>query len=122
MNPANAETISVTVIGKNGMEGTLFVAIFDNAHHFPDGKPLQGVQEEWVGAEMKIGFSNIKPGSYGIAVFLDRDGNGSLSTNLLGIPREPYGFSGYDGFGKPSFADVAFEKAPEDRSIQIEMN
>ena len=33
-------------------------------------------------------------GDYAIALYHDRNGNGKLDSNLLGVPTEPYGFSG----------------------------
>ena len=36
----------------------------------------------------------LDPGDYAIALYHDRNGNGTLDSNLLGIPTEPYGFSG----------------------------
>jgi uncharacterized protein (DUF2141 family) len=48
-------------------------------------------------------------GTYAIGVFHDVNGNNSLDTNFLGIPKEQYGF-GNDAtgsFGPPSFNDAA---------------
>jgi uncharacterized protein (DUF2141 family) len=36
----------------------------------------------------------LAPGRYGVAVYHDLNANGKLDTNVLGIPREPYGYSG----------------------------
>lgn len=53
----------------------------------------------------------VPPGRYAVQVFHDRDGNGRLDANLLGVPTEPYGFSRSPRmrFGPPAFADAAIE-------------
>ncbi|MFC4170885.1 DUF2141 domain-containing protein [Microvirga sp. GCM10011540] len=47
---------------------------------------------------------NVKPGSYAIAVFHDRNGNAKLDRSFIGLPAEPYGFSNDAGRrGRPDF-------------------
>ena len=51
----------------------------------------------------------VPPGRYAIQAFQDRDGNGTLARNLLGIPSEPFGLSRSPAtrFGPPAFDDAA---------------
>jgi uncharacterized protein (DUF2141 family) len=51
----------------------------------------------------------VPPGRYAIQAFQDRDADGTLARNLLGIPTEPFGFSRSPAmrFGPPAFADAA---------------
>ena len=53
----------------------------------------------------------LPPGQYGIRVLHDRNGNGELDTNMLGMPREPYGFSNNatGNFGPPVWRDLLFD-------------
>ena len=48
------------------------------------------------------------PGTYGLAVYHDRDGNRKFNRNGLGMPAEPYGFSNNAStfLGLPSFKSV----------------
>lgn len=58
---------------------------------------------------MAAGEVILPPGRYAAAAFQDLDGDGRLTTNFLGIPKEPYGFSGTDNkFGMPTFAEAGF--------------
>lgn len=41
-----------------------------------------------------IRMAGLAAGDYAIAIYHDRNGNQKLDSNLLGIPKEPYGFSG----------------------------
>jgi uncharacterized protein (DUF2141 family) len=53
----------------------------------------------------------VPSGRYAIQAFHDRDGDGKLKTNLIGMPTEPFGFSRSPrmNFGPPSFADAAID-------------
>jgi uncharacterized protein (DUF2141 family) len=55
-------------------------------------------------------FRGVRPGTYGLSAFHDKNGNGRLDTNFLGIPTEDYCASNdARGFmGPPSFEDAKF--------------
>jgi uncharacterized protein (DUF2141 family) len=40
-------------------------------------------------------------GQYVFSIYQDSNGNGKLDTNLIGIPREKFGFTNYDGKSAP---------------------
>ena len=44
---------------------------------------------------------DLASGEYLFSIFQDNNDNGKLDTNLLGIPKELFGFSNYDGIGVP---------------------
>jgi uncharacterized protein (DUF2141 family) len=62
-------------------------------------------------SEVSVTFSNIPKGKYAIAVFLDENGNYKLDNNLLGIPKEKYGFSNNIllALRPATFAESAFD-------------
>ena len=74
-------------------KGVLYIGWYKSAEDFrqPDKAVIsrqvavEGKESEWVH------FADIKPGTYAVAVFFDRDGDGKLDTNFLGIPKERYG-------------------------------
>jgi len=49
-------------------------------------------------------------GSYVVSGFQDFDGNGVISGNFIGIPKEPFGFSNNakGKFGPPKWDDAVF--------------
>lgn len=63
------------------------------------------------GAVTPVYVAGLAPGRYVIAAFQDTDGDGKLSKNNFGIPREPFGFSNNARarFGLPGFDAAAFE-------------
>jgi len=102
-----AVALTVEVAGIDVEVGQVLLALFDSAASFTDEPafavvlPLRGRTARW---EVRVG-----RGTYAVAAVHDRDGNGALNKNLVGMPREPYGFSnGARGrFSAPSFEDAA---------------
>lgn len=66
-------------------------------------------------------FENIKPGTYAVSVIHDRNGNGRLDTNLLGIPKEAWGVSNgaRPALRAPRFAEAAFRVAAANKTLRI---
>ena len=59
--------------------------------------------------EVVVVFRDLPPGRYGIAALHDLNSNGEMDNNLLGFPKEPFGF-GNDArikLAPPAFADMA---------------
>jgi uncharacterized protein (DUF2141 family) len=56
-----------------------------------------------------------KPGRYTVFVVYDKNGNGKMDKNFLGIPKEPVGLSRNPTppkFGPPKFSDASFDYVP----------
>jgi len=82
--------------------------VFDGPEGFTDAPILAAVVEpRGLSAEWSL---RLPYGTYAVAVVHDADGNGKLNTNLLGMPRERYGFANdaRGTFGPPSFEDASF--------------
>ncbi|MBB1390840.1 DUF2141 domain-containing protein [Shewanella sp. SG44-6] len=56
----------------------------------------------------KVIFTNIPVGQYAIRFFQDENNNGTLDTNLFGMPSEGYGFSNN---AKPNYGPVGYQDA-----------
>ena len=54
----------------------------------------------------------------------DQNGNGEMDQNVLGIPKEAYGFSnnakGF--FGKPAYKDIMFQLNSAETQITIKLD
>lgn len=68
-------------------------------------------------------FVDLPAGSYAVSIIYDRDADGELDTNFLGIPTEPFGFSNNATalFGPPSWQDANFVLR-SDMEIHIELD
>ncbi|VVM26720.1 hypothetical protein BSPWISOXPB_9633 [uncultured Gammaproteobacteria bacterium] len=69
----------------------------------------------------KIIISDVDAGTYALSIFHDVDNDNKLSTNLLGMPNEGYGFSNnvVGNFGKPTFKEASFIVNGEQETIKL---
>ncbi len=118
-----ADTLLVTVNGVKPGEGNLRVAVFDEAHRdeFPDGEHLFGVEVPAKGEQMTIKIPDLDQGEYAVAIIQDLNKNGVLDKNFLGIPKEPYGFSGKWKSGGASYDKALFNTDEVGFSISIKL-
>ncbi len=91
-------------------EGAIFVSLHDGEASW-SGTPSATQKVAPQPGRTRVVFGGLAPGDYAVRVFHDRNGNGALDTNMVGIPREPYGFSGKGAgrFGPPPWADARVE-------------
>jgi len=108
---AQAATLEVEILLPKADRGSVYVALFDDAEAFPDADRARARKTRPVeGDAVTLTISDLNPGQYAVAAFQDLDDSGDLTTNFMGIPREPAGFSrGAMGrMGPPDFEDAAF--------------
>lgn len=101
-------------IGK--IEGEIRIAMFDSKEKYTKD-PIHAIvltadSTTVIWEEERLPF-----GEYAIAVYHDKNENGKIDTNLLGIPKEDYGFSNNarGRFGPASWEDSKFKV--EDQSF-----
>ncbi|MDW7552655.1 MULTISPECIES: DUF2141 domain-containing protein [Azospirillum] len=107
-----AGELRATIGNVKPQQGKLWVALYDGADAYRAERRFAGQILEASGTEVTAVFAGLPAGRYGVAVFQDRNGDSVLTTNLLGVPREPYGFSGGatgGAFGPPAFDAFALE-------------
>ncbi len=105
--------IHVTILDIRNSTGSVACALFES----PEGFPIEFLRSATNVMVIKVrksqarcDFEDIPPGIYALAVIHDENMNGELDTNVLGIPKEGYGFSNdaKAWFGAPSFPDASF--------------
>ncbi len=91
------------------VHGTMRVALYNRAELFMKKHYLVG-EEKVTDTTVAIFFDNLPAGEYALSIFHDINDNGKLDTNLLGIPREPWGFSNNarGRLGPPDFEAARF--------------
>jgi uncharacterized protein (DUF2141 family) len=114
--------LRVDIVGLKSTEGQVRVALFDSEKSFLKNPILAGV----VAIEQSQGHWQLKglpPGFYALAVYHDRNGNGKLDSNMLGMPLEPYGFSNnaHGVLGPPSFGEARFQVAGPNTRIEVSL-
>ncbi len=120
---AQAADLDLNIGPVASAQGSLMVAIYDSAANFRN-VAVQQQQLAATAGQMSLRFSNLVPGEYAIAIFHDSNGNGKLDTNLLGIPKEGYGFSNLTKslMGPPTWDDVKFAVPAAGGKLDINLN
>jgi uncharacterized protein (DUF2141 family) len=114
MRPEGEGLVELSIEGISSDKGNVYVSIYISTEGFPGNKELAHTSRVTAAAEASDGaillnFPSVPAGWFVVAVLHDKDGNGALSFNWLGIPKEKYGFSQNPGsfFGPPDFDDAA---------------
>jgi uncharacterized protein (DUF2141 family) len=113
---AEASELVVVIQGLESGDGELQIELFGPAQRSSFPYAERGVLAELriparmllaPGASVSLG--ELPPGSYAIAVVHDANGNGDMDFDLLGLPKERYGFSNgvRPRLGPPSFDAAA---------------
>ena len=116
-NPVG-HTLTVVVEGISAPGGTVRCALFDDPQHFANRtQPVRSARLVAEDSVLQWVISDLPTGDYAVAVYLDRDENGSLTKSRLGLPREPYGFSNSaeNRFGPPTFSEACFHVPKRDQ-------
>ena len=105
--------VKVTVVSIKANQGVLMIALHDEKGW--SGPPISRMKIPVSGATLTVTLRAPAPGRYGVKMFHDVDGDGVMSTNIVGFPTEPVGFSNDAPirFGPPSFADAGFNIGPD---------
>lgn len=96
--------------------GFIWVGIYHSESDFlvKEKAIIEGVEVKKSG-NLLIPISDLPFGTYAVALFHDLNGNGEMDRNLLGIPSEPYAFSGLirSKFRLPKFKEIQFQFAAD---------
>ena len=85
-------TVILKIDGVDDPFGEIRIAIFDSENRYLENPSLaEIVPVSKTNIEWQI--EDLAYGQYAIAVYHDKNKNGKLDTNILGIPLEVYGFS-----------------------------
>ncbi|QNL97610.1 DUF2141 domain-containing protein [Treponema sp. Marseille-Q4132] len=92
--------VEIVVTGIKENSGTIVISIHDSSESFRKHIPYRNVEQAATG-EKAVYRIRLKAGDYAFCVYHDVNGDGKLNANTIGIPKEPFGFSNYDGKGPP---------------------
>jgi uncharacterized protein (DUF2141 family) len=96
--------IEVVVTNIKGQTGTIRVGLFNNENDFLE-KAIAGKVVKVTGGKAVVSFEALEKGEYAVSIFHDENSNEQLDTNVIGIPKEGFGFgnNAMGTFGPPSF-------------------
>jgi uncharacterized protein (DUF2141 family) len=110
---AVAATVEVHVTAVAGGKGKINIAVCDRERFLKQCAYTASVPAR--DGENVIAVPGVPKGTWAVLVYQDENENGELDRNLLGIPKENYGFSrdAAGRFGPPSFDEAAIQVADE---------
>lgn len=117
--------LKIVVNGVQRQQGQVCISLFAGSQGFPD-KGDRAVRAQCVPVgqgRTAVTFQNLALGNYAIAVYHDRNGNGRLDRNFVGIPTEGFGFSRNPVIrtGAPRFSEAAVFVAGTETTAQIQL-
>ncbi len=121
---AQAATLKVEIRDVNVASGKLMVKLVDSQDGYSDkAKPVDArMIDVSATGNVTVSFEGLKPGTYAVMIMHDENSNGKLDSNMLGIPKEGYGFSNNPRvMRKPTFDEAKFEVSDADQSIGIDL-
>lgn len=83
---------TLEINGLNNIEGEVRIAMFNSQETYKI-EPLFSAVLQVQSTRIVWSLEELPFGDYAIAVYHDKNMNGKLDTNFLGIPKERYGFS-----------------------------
>lgn len=104
--------IELQISGIKSDAGSIRIAVFKDEKGFKEEKAYKKMRLEKNlknDLVMNVKF-HLKPGTYGISLLDDKNDNGKMDYNFVGIPKEGFGFADYfhKGLSKPKFEDFSF--------------
>ena len=107
VTPATAAELDVR-ISNPPATGTVYALLFKTPGTFLDLRNPDKTILIPPGSTMTGRFQNLPPGQYALVAYQDKNANGRLDKNFIGIPNEPLGFSNnYWPQGPPTFSRAA---------------
>lgn len=107
------------------LKGTVSIVLFNSPEGFPeeDDKAYKWQSIDLGNDAPVFRFENLPAGEYAYAILHDENEDGKMKKNIVGIPKEGFGFSNNyrPRVKNPSFEDASFQlKKGENRQV-IEM-
>jgi uncharacterized protein (DUF2141 family) len=114
--------LTVTITNIKSTEGRIVVSIFNSKETFLGKHYMQQISAAETGS-MEFEFKELPQGSYTISTYHDKNKNGELDKNFIGIPSEPYGISmeGKSNYGPPSYQKAVFSMDGKSKNLTIQL-
>ncbi len=116
-------TLTVVISDFQSSDGNAMVALSNSRESYEQGPDAAFAKRKSKVADgtARVVFKDLPYGEYGISLYHDRNSNGELDRNVMGIPAEPYAFSknARGMFGKPDWDKVRFAVNSAAKQIKI---
>jgi uncharacterized protein (DUF2141 family) len=108
----NCQNIKVNITGIRAEKGQIVISVFKDSESYLKEEPFVNkifLKEVVTDGKMDVQFT-LEPGIYGLCLLDDENNNEKMEYNILGMPKEGFGFSDYytSGFTRPKFESFKF--------------
>lgn len=103
------QSLSLQVSSTAAQTGNIHLAVYASAEDYAADKSIVGAVKPFDGETISFDVELPTAGDYVISGYHDVNGNGKLDFNMMGIPKEPYGFVNppTNKWKEPGFTDIA---------------
>ena len=120
-----SQTLHINVNGIRSSSGNIRLAFYSNSESFDAEKPMfirTVAKKDIINSSMKVIYTDLKPGLYGIAILDDENENKKMDYGLI-LPKEGFGFSDYyhTGMSRPKFHQFDFVLGAEPKKVEIKV-
>lgn len=113
--------LSLEIVGVIKEGGKIHVSLFNSEQSFEERRVYLTLVSNPDSVNINLPL-NLPAGEYLFSIYQDNNNNGELDTNLLGIPKEMFGFSNYDGKSIPgSFKKHKVQVAEATKKISVNL-
>ncbi|MEP6929805.1 MAG: DUF2141 domain-containing protein [Flavobacterium sp.] len=122
---AHAQDSSVTVSDIRSAKGQIILNVFKNSESYEKESAFKKFvfdKKNLINGKMTVSCA-LEPGVYGITLIDDENTNNELNKNILGIPKEGFGFSNFfmEKMKKPAFDDFKVDLRNNKNKISIKV-
>lgn len=114
--------LTLLITGMKSTSGYLNIAIADSEAGFIEkDKAYMQIKTRLSGPEVSMVIKGLPCREYAVSVFHDENGNNTLDRNMMGVPKESYGFSNNmrGKSGPPTYSMSRFSLQPETQTVRI---
>lgn len=121
----HAQNIRVNVTELASARGKIVLSVFKDNERFKKEVPARVItfsKQGLVNGALTLNFT-LEPGVYGITLLDDENENGKMEKNMIGIPKEGFGFSNFylQKMKRPVFDDFKTEIKTGNNVVNIRM-
>ena len=118
---AQTQTLTIQVTNVKDAEGHVRIAIYNSEKDYMK-KHFMVKSAKAAKGTVELVIDNLPAGTYGISVMHDANSNEKMDSNMIGIPKEGFGFSNNakGTFGPPGYEKTKIEFAAS-KQISIEL-
>ncbi|MDN3583891.1 DUF2141 domain-containing protein [Mucilaginibacter flavus] len=121
---ARAQELELKITGIKSAKGSIIINVFKDEAGYEKEEPYKKFsfnKQALANGSMTLEVS-LDPGTYGITLLDDENGNGKIDKNFIGIPKEGFGFSNFfmTKMKKPAFDDFKVDTKTQAK-VQIKV-